>query len=83
LQLVLETIRPLFHPSSDTSFLCALYVAQCTSSNVHRLAERLAFQYTAKRGHRSFDVLHVATALHLGAKEFLAFDANQKKLAEA
>jgi len=51
-------------------------------ADVHRLAERLAFQYTAGRGHRSFDVLHVATALHLGAAQFLTFDANQKKLAK-
>jgi predicted nucleic acid-binding protein len=29
------------------------------------------------------DILHVATAIELGAKEFLTFDANQKKLAEA
>jgi predicted nucleic acid-binding protein len=27
--------------------------------------------------------LHVATALHLGAEEFLTFDANQKRLAVA
>ena len=32
---------------------------------------------------RSFDILHVAAAIHLGAKEFLTFDANQRKLAEA
>ena len=29
------------------------------------------------------DILHVATAIELGAKAFLTFDANQKKLAEA
>ena len=29
------------------------------------------------------DILHVATAIELGAKEFLTFDGNQKKLAEA
>ncbi len=52
-------------------------------ADVHRVAERLAFQYTAKRGHRSFDVLHIATAIHLGVREFLTFDANQKELAEA
>jgi predicted nucleic acid-binding protein len=29
------------------------------------------------------DILHVATSLHLGAEEFLTFDANQKRLARA
>jgi len=29
------------------------------------------------------DILHVATALHLGVGVFLTFDANQRKLAEA
>jgi predicted nucleic acid-binding protein len=33
--------------------------------------------------HRLADILHVATALQLGAVEFLTFDVNQKKLAEA
>jgi hypothetical protein len=28
-------------------------------------------------------VLHVATALHLGAREFLTFDVNQRKLVAA
>ncbi len=52
-------------------------------ADVHKIGERLAFQHTVKGGYRSFDVLHVATALHLGAKKFLTFDANQKKLAQA
>jgi len=50
---------------------------------VHRAAERLSELYTDAHGHRSMDILHVATAIELGAKEFLTFDANQKKLAEA
>jgi predicted nucleic acid-binding protein len=52
-------------------------------ADVHQIGERLALQHTAKGGHRSFDILHIATALHLGASGFLTFDANQKKLAEA
>lgn len=52
-------------------------------ADVHKIAEGLAFKHTAKAGHRSFDVLHVASALHLGVTEFLTFDGNQKKLAEA
>jgi predicted nucleic acid-binding protein len=52
-------------------------------ADVHKIAERLAFKHTVKGGHRSFDVLHVASAIHLGVTEFLTFDGNQKKLAEA
>ena len=39
--------------------------------------------HTLTSGHRLADILHVATALHLGVSEFLTFDGNQKKLAEA
>ena len=52
-------------------------------ADVHKIAERLAFTRTATGGHRSFDVLHVASAIHLGATKFLTFDGNQKKLAES
>lgn len=52
-------------------------------ADVHQIGERLALQHTANGGHRSFDILHIATALHLGATEFLTFDGNQKELAEA
>lgn len=52
-------------------------------ADVHQLAERLSATYTEQGGHRLADILHVATALHLGADEFLTFDANQKLLAEA
>ena len=50
---------------------------------VHSAAERLSELYTDANGHRSMDILHVATAIELGAKNFLTFDENQKKLAEA
>ena len=51
--------------------------------DVHQIAERLSSTYTKAAGHRAFDVLHVATALHLGAREFLSFDDRQRKLARA
>ncbi len=50
---------------------------------IHLAAERLSELYTDACGHRSMDILHVATAIELGMKEFLTFDGNQKKLAEA
>ena len=61
----------------------ALKIVTADWPDVHRLAETLSKNHTIANGHRSFDVLHVATALHLGAKEFLTFDANQRKLARA
>jgi len=45
--------------------------------------ERISKGRTFRGGHRSFDLLHVATALELGAKDFLSFDANQIHLASA
>jgi predicted nucleic acid-binding protein len=51
--------------------------------DVHRRAEAISKRHTISGGHRALDVLHVATALHLGAREFLTFDANQGKLAAA
>ncbi|HEY3900250.1 MAG TPA: type II toxin-antitoxin system VapC family toxin [Chthoniobacter sp.] len=60
-----------------------LQVAAVDWSDVHQIAERLSASYTETLGHRLADILHVATALHLGTPEFLTFDTNQRKLAEA
>jgi predicted nucleic acid-binding protein len=51
--------------------------------HVHEIAERLSEAHTISNRHRLIDILHVATALHLRAGEFLTFDANQKKLVHA
>jgi predicted nucleic acid-binding protein len=61
----------------------AVVVVTADWADVCRLAETLSKRHTIAGGHRSLDVLHVATALHLGAREFLTFDANQRKLAAA
>jgi predicted nucleic acid-binding protein len=55
----------------------------CNLADVLDEATRLSATHTLTGGHRAFDILHVAAALTLGAKEFLTFDANQKKLAES
>jgi len=52
-------------------------------SDVYARAARLSEKHTASNGNRAFDILHVATALHLGAREFLTFDERQRRLAEA
>jgi predicted nucleic acid-binding protein len=45
------------------------------------LASTYSRQKTSKGGHRTLDILHVATAVHLRATEFLTFDGRQKKIA--
>jgi len=60
-----------------------LVVATVDWSDVQNIAERLSSQYTLAGGHRALDILHVATALHLGADDFLTFDQNQRVLALA
>jgi predicted nucleic acid-binding protein len=61
----------------------ALGVVAADWQDVHRLAETMSKRRTIAGGHRSVDILHVATALHLGARIFLTFDTNQRKLAAA
>ena len=53
----------------------------CDTNEVIRYALKLSRSHTAGGGHRSLDLLHLATAVHLGAKEFLSFDDRQVKLA--
>lgn len=48
---------------------------------VLRLSRVLSGQTTAQGGHRTLDILHVATAVHLGVRRFLTFDARQRSLA--
>jgi predicted nucleic acid-binding protein len=61
----------------------ALVIAPVDWADVASIAERLSGGYTWTRGYRGFDILHVATALHLGVAEFLTFDALQRELAES
>ena len=49
---------------------------------VLRLARTFSLTQTAAGGHRTLDILHVATAVHLGADVFLTFDDRQRALAE-
>jgi predicted nucleic acid-binding protein len=61
----------------------AMVVVPADWADVINVAERISAQRTIGGGHRFIDVLHVATALHHGAVEFLSCDANQRKLAAA
>lgn len=61
----------------------ALMVTPAEWADVFAIAGRISFKHTMGGGHRFIDILHVATALHLGAIDFLSCDANQRKLATA
>lgn len=50
--------------------------------DIWSIAERLSVRYTVQDGNRTVDIIHVAAALHLGAREFLTFDAKQAALAK-
>jgi predicted nucleic acid-binding protein len=67
--------------SDRTAGLATIVI--CNLARVIATAKRLSATHTLAGGHRGFDILHVAAALEMGAGQFLTFDANQKKLAEA
>jgi predicted nucleic acid-binding protein len=48
-----------------------------------RRAADLSRTYTPKLGCRSLDVLHVATALELGLRDFVTFDGRQRQMVRA
>jgi len=60
-----------------------LRVQICNLADVVDEAKRLSASHTVAGGHRGFDILHVAASIRFKAKQFLTFDGNQKKLAEA
>jgi predicted nucleic acid-binding protein len=51
------------------------------SNELHEKARQLSDRYTPTLGTRSLDLLHIAAALVLGAKEFFSFDDKQRKAA--
>ncbi len=58
-----------------------LVLTPCDWAAVHEQAERLSVEFTIAKGHRGMDLLHVASALTLGATDFLTFDQKQAQLA--
>ncbi len=88
----LQVFRGLLNPAQVTA--CWLQVKQAIhtaplrrqSVRWHRVfqsAVQLAATNSQTLGTRSFDVLHVALALHLGTKQFFTFDVRQRALAKA
>lgn len=61
----------------------AILIVPIEWADVVGIADLLSGRHTWTQGARGLDIIHVATALHLGATEFLTFDERQRDLAEA
>ncbi len=59
----------------------AIVLAHCDWEVVLTHGRLLSEHFTVQSGHRGMDVLHVASAVSLGAREFLTFDQRQAELA--
>jgi predicted nucleic acid-binding protein len=55
-----------------------LKVQVCNLAEIVDEARRLSATHTLTGGHRGFDILHVAAAIRLKAKQLLTFDGNRK-----
>ncbi|MBX9743266.1 MAG: type II toxin-antitoxin system VapC family toxin [Chthoniobacterales bacterium] len=76
---VADTMLALF----DENFANGTFVIPIVNwVDVHSLAERLSAKHTFTQGHRTMDMLHIATALHLKIKTFISFDQKQAALAK-
>ena len=53
-----------------------------STSAVYRRVETLSHRYASTTGARTLDILHVATALEIGAVRFVSFDHRQRAVAK-
>lgn len=67
---------------SDALEAGRLQIVVCNLANIVERARKISRKQTLEGGHRSFDILHVATALEMKAEHFLTFDTNQRTLAD-
>lgn len=54
-----------------------------TTADIYEEAGRIGASYTSRLGIRTLDLLHVSSAVCLGVKIFLTFDARQHAVAKA
>ena len=63
---------------TDSTFLG---LARVSDAVLERQFEELALRHTARHGFRTYDLLHVASALTLGCDGFWTFDHRTRELA--
>ncbi len=60
----------------------AVQLVDISMNELTRLFEEIALRHTAGHGFRTYDILHVASALALGCDTFWSFDKRAVKLAK-
>jgi predicted nucleic acid-binding protein len=70
------------HFRDDLRASIAMRMVDLPMKEVTRLFEEIALRHTAKHGFRTYDILHVASALALKCKTFWSFDKRTCKLAK-
>ena len=73
----------MFRDFEDDLASGAVEILPVDWGDIHSLAERISARHTMRGGHRTLDVLHVATAMHARVGSFLTLDENQADLARA
>lgn len=58
-------------------------VRELSNKRVYSAARRLSLHYCENKSFGAMDIVHVATAQELAARQFLTFDGRQRELAEA
>ncbi len=66
---------------ADVSVTSFLRPVRFSEAVLERQAEELSLRHTARQGFRTYDLLHVASALLLGCDTFWSFDERTLKLA--
>jgi len=59
-----------------------MFHARPLDHEIERQVHTLVHRHTAREGFRTYDILHVSSALVLGCDTFWSFDAKAKKLAK-
>ena len=80
-QLTLDELRVALRRTDEDLLNGSLQHTPLNWADALREAERLGEAHLTETGVRSGDLLHVASAVVLGAREFVTFDQRQTKLA--
>ena len=78
-EMALVTEATFLQDFADAQRLCEVTLADTL---IEERFQTLSHRHTAKEGFRTYDLLHVASALVLGCDTFWSFDAKAKKLAK-